>query len=176
MKPIVTLQQARDAGLVRYFTGKPCSKGHIDERLKSDRSCCACTREKRRLWAKENPEKKAVKDKKHQAKNLEKFNARTKKWRDANPHIERERVVRRRASKAQRTPSWLNDGQLFELQCVYKYCSSLRFVGLNYHVDHIVPLRGETVSGFHVPWNLQVITAKENLTKSNLEVHHACVS
>jgi hypothetical protein len=39
--------------------------------------------------------------------------------------------------------------------------------GFSWHVDHIVPLQGEFVSGFHTPYNLQVIPAINNLQKGN---------
>jgi len=42
--PIVTRQEAVAAGLSRYFTGKPCKWGHIDERSTAIGGCLTCIR------------------------------------------------------------------------------------------------------------------------------------
>ena len=64
------------------------------------------------------------------------------------------------------TPDWsdisLVDRVYFEC---YEMNKSAGFT--KYHVDHIIPLRGDNVSGLHVPENLRIIEAKENLSKSN---------
>ena len=39
---IITLNEARAKDLTYYFTGKPCSKGHMAKRLTSARACIDC--------------------------------------------------------------------------------------------------------------------------------------
>ena len=67
-------------------------------------------------------------------------------------------VSKRRASKLQRTPAWAD---LEAIKQFYLNCPK------GYHVDHIVPLQGVNVSGFHVLNNLQYLTAFENNSKGN---------
>lgn len=65
---IISRKDAKAAGLLRYFTGKPCSRGHLAERYVSSFCCVECNfakskeyrpetavaTERRRRWVNEN--------------------------------------------------------------------------------------------------------------------------
>lgn len=74
----------------------------------------------------------------------------------------------RRASKLSATPKWLTKEQKKQIKDLYWLAKDVQKVsGESYHVDHIVPLQGETVCGLHVPWNLQILPADINIGKKN---------
>lgn len=70
----------------------------------------------------------------------------------------KEHRIRRQYRIALATPKWINIEDLIKI-----YINKPD----GYHVDHIIPLYGENVSGLHVPWNLQYLKAEDNLKKSN---------
>lgn len=75
--------------------------------------------------------------------------------------------AKRRARKVKATPKWLTEEHFTMINNFYKEAKSLSSDACKYHVDHIVPLQGKDVCGLHVPWNLQILPASENLKKSN---------
>jgi 5-methylcytosine-specific restriction endonuclease McrA len=91
-----------------------------------------------------------------------------KKWRENNPHLNAAKAGRYRSSKLKATPPWLDEELNWMIDEIYQLsCLRTEMTGVGHHVDHIVPLQGEAVKGLHVPWNLQVITATDNLKKRN---------
>lgn len=67
------------------------------------------------------------------------------------------RNAARRAARVSATPSWAN---LDTIKRIYD-CAE------GDHVDHIIPLQGEYVSGLHVESNLQYLSPEANLSKGN---------
>jgi hypothetical protein len=119
-------------------------------------------------WYSANKERVLEEDKQWYLDNREAALSRGKEWRERNPGIVRERTSRRRIAVKQATPKWLTADDISAISTLYRQAASIEKETNNkYHVDHIVPLRAKAACGLHVPWNLQVIPAKENLMKSN---------
>ncbi len=77
-------------------------------------------------------------------------------------------TAKRRASRIQRTPAWLTVDDLWMIKEIYSLARlRTQVFGFKWHVDHIIPLQGGTVSGLHVPKNLRVIPWIDNQRKFN---------
>ena len=179
-----TRKEAQETKASHYFTGLPCKHGHIALR-KTKGSCVEClkleweeTNAKRALLPKSEASKKAGKKYYENNKELVKLKALSrsnddrrqyrKTWKENNPELVKADNKHRRNKHRLATPKWLT--QDHKAQIKQKYIDAMaitRGTGIAHVVDHIIPLRGELVSGLHVPWNLAVITSKANSKKSN---------
>jgi len=64
------------------------------------------------------------------------------------------------------TPKWADSEAT---NAIYELAAQLRKEQpeFDWHVDHVVPLRGKNVSGLHIHTNLQIIPGKVNMKKKN---------
>jgi len=184
-------------GLKFYNTGKPCKYGHFSDRYVAGQcvECVKLSSlawrkanpEKHsasmRKWIEGNRELHGTRVRRWQAANKDKVREDAKLWVKANPekvkakrlrHIQKHpaaytaRSVASVARRAKRVPQWLTSDDKWMMREAYKLAKlRTQMFGFIWEVDHIIPLRGEFVSGLHVPTNLQVIPKSENRNKRN---------
>lgn len=180
-------------GLKRFLLSTPCRNGHLDERLVCNNICLACARQNNKIHYKralkdqrnteDGRERRVANDRRYLESNKELINARRRARyhanNDAKLKTHREWVSSNKPSvlasqrkirflRMKRAPKWLNDDDWISMEAFYAKAKEIKkSTGIKQHVDHIVPLVGKNVSGLHVPWNLRVLPAADNLAKSN---------
>lgn len=142
-KSRVQLRKALANSGVDKFEGTRCVKCKSTERYTRDNSCVQCAISRSRSSD----------------------NSASARWAKNNPDKALAKVRRRELAKMQRTPSWADNAKITEIYAWALLAS--RATGVQHHVDHIIPLQGDAVSGLHVEGNLQILLWWDNLSKGN---------
>lgn len=150
--PCLEYREALKNGDNYYFTGKPCSRGHIAKRRTENRSCVVCLINRTKSWRNKNPNKIREYD---------------KRYRETHRDVKIRSESKRRALK-------LNSGGAFTKEDIDKLFKEQSGRCVNclvdltitgYHIDHKIPLsRG----GSNWPDNLQLLCPTDNVRKNNL--------
>lgn len=183
---LISREQAQLSRITKYFTGRPCKHGHISERWVSNQVCISCRKPliQSKKAAARDIRSQAFEDNqlfyftgvpcKHGHISIRRTSNKMCVECDKHSnslHVKNNRGKRnsqlsaRRALQIKATPKWSNLGDIKTLYEGAEYLT--RLTGIVWHVDHVMPLRNKQVCGLHVYENLQLLTATDNLRKSN---------
>jgi len=166
-----------------------CKQGHVDPPRRPDGFCKECHKAYALAWRAANkahvhaygkvykatnaaqcraatnrrnalhPEKARARVAAWNAANPGKNTDRSKQWRKAHPAAHNANNAKRRATKFQATPAWVDHDAIRDIYFEAAYQQM--------HVDHIVPLQSESVCGLHAEHNLQLLSVEDNSAKGN---------
>ena len=186
--------EAKIAGSLFYFTGRPCRAGHVSHRDTYGGHCVECKRlyerdywhspvrrasssayrktENYRISVRERsrkrlstPEGRAL-NRANVAKSMQRPEAKILQRESHKRYrrTEKGKAAAKRSSLKRRMTRIKAFPPWGDIVCINDFISSCPE---GYHIDHIVPLRGKSVCGLHVLENLQYLPAQENMKKSN---------
>lgn len=174
MMPIKDRQRAILEGRKRYFTGKPCSRGHVSERYVKGHMCVECAADKSRSEEKKAYDKARYAERKDeirervmswQKENPERLSRRKREWARRNPDKVRANAVNQAAKRRATTKSGVTSTELArwkrEQKPVCYWCGAS--CKREAHADHYVPL---AKGGAHEIENLVLACPACNRKKS----------
>ena len=192
---IITRAEAKAQGLKRYFTGKPCKRGHVIERVTSKGECPECKKIGWQAYYKANKSEIRLNQGGYAKNNKEKVRGHKQKWLTLNRETVNIASKKRRLITSNRLSlfirnslqriltDWNGGAKSGELCCGYtvtelkQRIESLWLDGMSWsnrsewHIDHIKPISLFIKEGITDPAiinalsNLQPLWAKDNLSK-----------
>ena len=118
-----------------------------------------------------NKEVVSERRKAHYGVNKEVFAARMRAYRQANPDKMAAHSTNYRDIKRQQGENNMNELDKFVMEeAVSLRTMREKMTGGKWHADHIEPLLGKTVSGLHNAYNIAVVPATYNMSKSNKQM------
>jgi len=153
---------------------KECNRGTSNDKL-LNRKCLFCNNTmntltsykkycnsncKQKHYRNKNPQQNYLTNKKWKKLNKDHINSQSRKAYSINPS---KYIAKTRKRQAQKLNATLL-GYDLELENIYLSCPK------GSEVHHIIPLQefSDTVSGLHVPWNLQILTKEEHVKAHRL--------
>ncbi len=133
--------------------------------------------ERTKQWIKDNPERRREQlkanyenhkaagtlDKYYGNVDIEQNKVRSKLWREINPGRVNAQIAKRRSDTIRATPGWVEFDDIIKLYNEAKKLTEQ--TGVDYEVDHKIPLKSPVVCGLHCIANLQILTAEANNKK-----------
>lgn len=177
-----TQEEAKTLGLNHFFVGETCVNGHTDVRRMNNKpsgECMECSRLRGIRSRINNPWASFPEERKQRILAQGRKDSKTDTYRKRKTTYNRLWAKRNRGkmnawTTAKKkyiklaTPKGLTDFNKKQIQLIYVVRDLLtKRTGIEYHVDHVIPLRGDIVCGLHTPSNLKVIKAKDNMKKRN---------
>lgn len=145
--------------------------------------CKECNRVRARLHHEKNREKRIKAKKEYREANREKLAESSRNWRENNrDHVlnyakgqkikHRARYTaaqsKRRSAKEKAIPIWFSEFDQLAMLEASDLCRIRKGEsGVDWQVDHMVPLKAKTACGLHCADNIQVIPAAMNISKHN---------
>jgi len=177
---IILQAKARERGLIKYYTGESCPKGHLSPRYVSSRECVMCLKIKHkenreskiehykmvsRAWKKNNPTKNKQITEEWRKDNYTHIQDYSKEYGKTH-QAERTAIQNARYAKQKKTTAaWANKT---DIDAIYAEANRLtKLAGIKYSIDHIIPQTGKFVTGLHVEYNLQIMPKNKNTSKYN---------